>query len=168
MNTLEAETTDHTLHDELGYMLIPGEAQKFIGEWIQVSTDGYELFLKEVMRLSWVTRKIALHVKPKSTWYIEDDKLCCKVQISGFRTVIEKYGFESVEFDENDEYIDGVIWHMKVYWDSHGILCTDKTCPMYNGGRSISIRRWVDESVLYVSYEWAPGKVFMQKCARCT
>tara|TARA_B100000214_G_scaffold374140_1_gene356110 strand:+ start:574 stop:1116 length:543 start_codon:yes stop_codon:yes gene_type:complete len=150
------------------YSTLPKEAHKFIGEWNQVSTDGYDLFLKEVMNLSWMTRKIALHIKPKSTWYIEDEKLYCKIKLVGLKTIVEQYGSESSEFYENDENINNVTWHMKVFWDPQkpGVLCTDKCCPEYNKGRKIEVRRWVDASCLYISHTWAPGKIFTQKCVK--
>ena len=37
---------------------LPAEAQRFVGTWNQASTDNYEAFLKEVVGLSWATRKI--------------------------------------------------------------------------------------------------------------
>lgn len=147
---------------------LPEDARKFIGEWYQVSTDNYESFLKEVVGLNWATRKIALRIKPKATWYIEDGKLCCKVEMIGAKTLIERYGAEPIEFDEEDDNVKGVTWHMKVYWDpkAPGVLCTEKISPKQNGGRPITIRRWVDATGLNVSQEWAPGKVFSQKCVR--
>ena len=54
---------------------LPEGAQAFLGEWEQTSTENYERFLQEVVGLNWATRKIALRIKPKATWYIEDEKL---------------------------------------------------------------------------------------------
>ena len=86
----------------------------------------------------------------------------------GAKTLIERYGAEPIEFDEEDDNVKGVTWHMKVYWDpkAPGVLCTEKISPKQNGGRPITIRRWVDATGLNVSQEWAPGKVFTQRCDR--
>ena len=69
------------------------------------------------------------------------------------KTLIERYGAEPIEFDEEDDNVKGVTWHMKVYWDpkAPGVLCTEKISPKQNGGRPITIRRWVDATGLNVS-----------------
>lgn len=149
---------------------LPTEAASFVGSWNQISTDNYDAFLKEVVGLTYVTRRIALRIKPAPTWWLDERGavLWCKVECFGAKPIEESYR----AFEEHSEVIDanvpGVVWKVRQWWESGGVLCSEKASASQNGGRPITCRRQTSQGGmrLVVTQEWAPGKVFTQTLQR--
>lgn len=76
---------------------LPPEARRFVGTWTQTAVENYDNFLKEVVGLNYVTRRIALRIKPQPTWSIDDAtpaheaRLHCRVECFGAKPIDELY-----------------------------------------------------------------------------
>lgn len=169
-----------------GQVPLPEAASRFVGTWHQVSSENYDQFLSESLGLSWPLRKVAMRVKPRPTWFMDDlaGTLCCRVDMLGglVKSTLETYGGGAASSEEEDENLEGVVWTMRVWWEDGSVLCSERRSAAQNGGNPITVRRWIEPSqaiagdggggsgkeddCLVVAQQWAPGKVFTQRLSR--
>ena len=167
---------------------LPAEASNFVGTWTQVGVENYDAFLKEVVGLGYMTRKIALRIKPRPTWWIDDPAgspqemggvapppgrgavLFCRVECFGAKPIFERYTGGELSFEAADANVDGVMWQTRTWWEAGGVLCSERRSESQNDGRPITVRRAVHTTgstvELVVTQTWGPGKVFTQTLRR--
>ena len=75
-------------------MPLPPEAHAFLGTWNQKSVENYDAFLSDSVGLTWALRKVAMRIKPKPTWSLEEGgrQLRCRVEMLGAKPIVETYG----------------------------------------------------------------------------
>jgi hypothetical protein len=143
--------------------LLPACAQDFLGEWQQVRIEHYGDYLRDVIGLSLILRKIAEAIPLSSTVVVEDGALHMRMACPGAKPVTEWMGMGEGEFHEPNQ---GLVYTVNARWEGGTFIAARKHKDV-NGGREIVATRWIEpDGTLVTKQDWGGSQPYTQYCVR--